>query len=77
MEFDDLSNRVIGCAIDVHREIGPGLLESLTPSCPSWWDDPEWEHGHASGRSYLAPPMPGVRTSETEQALSTSLTLTH
>ena len=28
MEFDDLSNRVIGCAIEVHRELGPGLLES-------------------------------------------------
>ncbi len=28
MEFDDLSNRVIGCAPEVHREMGPGLLES-------------------------------------------------
>ena len=28
MEFDDLSKRVIGCAIEVHRELGPGLLES-------------------------------------------------
>ena len=28
MEFDDISKRVIGCAIDVHRELGPGLLES-------------------------------------------------
>jgi len=28
MEFDDLSNRVIGSAIEVHRELGPGLLES-------------------------------------------------
>jgi len=26
MEFDDLSKRVIGCAIEVHRELGPGLL---------------------------------------------------
>jgi len=24
MEFDDLSNRVIGCAIEVHRQLGPG-----------------------------------------------------
>ncbi len=28
MEFDDLSNRVIGYAIEVHRELGPRLLES-------------------------------------------------
>ncbi len=28
MKFDDLSSRVIGCAIEVHRELGPGLLES-------------------------------------------------
>ncbi len=28
MEFDDLSHQVIGCAIEVHRELGPGLLES-------------------------------------------------
>ncbi|WP_407652624.1 GxxExxY protein [Aporhodopirellula aestuarii] len=28
MEFDDLSNHVIGCAIEVHREIGPGPLQS-------------------------------------------------
>jgi GxxExxY protein len=28
MIFDPLSNKVIGCAIEVHRELGPGLLES-------------------------------------------------
>jgi len=28
MESDELSNRVISCAIEVHRELGPGLLES-------------------------------------------------
>ena len=33
MEFDDLSNRVIGCAIEVHRELGPGLLESTYEQC--------------------------------------------
>jgi GxxExxY protein len=33
MEFDDLSNRVIGCAIQVHRELGPGLLESTYEQC--------------------------------------------
>ena len=33
MEFDDLSNRVIGCAIEVHRFLGPGLLESAYEQC--------------------------------------------
>ncbi len=28
MEFDQLSNFVIDCAIDVHRNRGPVLLES-------------------------------------------------
>ncbi len=33
MEFDDLSYRVIGCALAVHRELGPGLLESVYEQC--------------------------------------------
>ena len=33
MEFDDLSHRVIGCAIEVHRTLGPGLLESAYEQC--------------------------------------------
>ena len=33
MEFDDLSTRVIGCAIEVHRHLGPGLLESAYEQC--------------------------------------------
>ena len=33
MEFDDLSNRLIGCAIEVHRQLGPGLLESAYEQC--------------------------------------------
>jgi GxxExxY protein len=31
--FDKLSNKVIGCAIEVHRELGPGLLESAYEQC--------------------------------------------
>jgi GxxExxY protein len=33
MDFDALSNRVIGCAIEVHRVLGPGLLESTYQRC--------------------------------------------
>ena len=33
MEFDTLSNRVIGYAIEVHRVLGPGLLESTYEQC--------------------------------------------
>jgi len=33
MEFDELSNRVIGCTLEVHRELGPGLLESTYQQC--------------------------------------------
>jgi GxxExxY protein len=30
---DDLSRRVIGLAIEVHRQLGPGLLESAYEEC--------------------------------------------
>jgi GxxExxY protein len=33
MKFSVLSNRVIGCAIEVHRVLGPGLLESAYEQC--------------------------------------------
>ena len=33
MKFDELSNKVIGCAIEVHRNLGPGLLESTYEQC--------------------------------------------
>lgn len=28
-EVEELSHRIIGCAIEVHRQLGPGLLEKL------------------------------------------------
>jgi len=34
-EFDTLSRQVIGCAIEVHRFLGPGLLESSYQRCLS------------------------------------------
>jgi GxxExxY protein len=33
MKFDALSNHLIGCAIEVHRHLGPGLLQSVYEQC--------------------------------------------
>jgi GxxExxY protein len=33
METDFLTQKVIGCAIEVHKELGPGLLESSYECC--------------------------------------------
>lgn len=32
-EFDNLSKTVIGCAIEVHKSLGPGLLEATYHKC--------------------------------------------
>jgi GxxExxY protein len=31
--FNDLTQRIIGAAIEVHRQLGPGLLESMYQQC--------------------------------------------
>ena len=31
--LDEISRRIIGAAIEVHRHLGPGLLESAYESC--------------------------------------------
>jgi GxxExxY protein len=31
--WDPLSRQVIGCAIEVHRTLGPGLFESVYEEC--------------------------------------------
>jgi len=31
--LDDLTYKVIGCAIEVHKQLGPGLLESIYERC--------------------------------------------
>ena len=52
MDFDELSNRVIGCAIEVHRNLGPGLLESTYEQCLAY------EFGMADITFKLQHPLP-------------------
>ena len=33
MTYHELSSKIIGAAIDVHRELGPGLLEGIYERC--------------------------------------------
>ena len=35
MKINDLTGQVIGAAIEVHKELGPGLLESIYEECLS------------------------------------------
>jgi len=42
-ELNDLSNRIIGIAIDIHKKLGPGFQEKIYPVrkpqhlCRGWW----------------------------------------
>jgi GxxExxY protein len=53
MEFDELSNRVIGLAIEVHRNLGPGLLESVYEQCLAY----ELEHAGIGFRRQVELPV--------------------
>ena len=33
MEINEITKRIIGCAIEVHKQLGPGLLESAYEEC--------------------------------------------
>ena len=52
MEFDELSRSVIGCAIEVHRTLGPGLLESTYRQCFAY------ELSNAQIRFQMEVPLP-------------------
>jgi GxxExxY protein len=36
MEINEITKRIIGCAIQVHKSLGPGLLESAYEECLSY-----------------------------------------
>lgn len=36
MELNSITEKIIGCAIEVHRHLGPGLLESAYEECLSY-----------------------------------------
>ena len=59
MEFDELSRQVIGCAIEVRRNLGPGLLESTYRQCLAC------ELSHADIAFQMEVPLP-VRYKETQ-----------
>ena len=33
MQVNNITGRIIGCAIEVHKNLGPGLLESVYETC--------------------------------------------
>jgi GxxExxY protein len=33
MEINQITEKIIGCAIEVHRNLGPGMLESAYEEC--------------------------------------------
>ncbi|MGE5418952.1 MAG: GxxExxY protein [Chloroflexota bacterium] len=35
MELNEITKKIIGCAIEVHKDLGPGLLESAYEECLS------------------------------------------
>lgn len=36
METNEITEKIIGCAIEVHKKLGPGLLESAYEECLSF-----------------------------------------
>ncbi|HOU46211.1 MAG TPA: GxxExxY protein [Chitinophagales bacterium] len=51
--INDLAYKIIGCAIEVHKELGPGLLESIYQKCM----EEELRHRNLSFQSQLKIPI--------------------
>ena len=54
MEFDSVSGEIIGAAIEVHRILGPGMLESAYEECLSY------ELKHKGLTVYRQKPIPVI-----------------
>lgn len=52
-EHHDLTERIIGLAIDVHRTVGPGLLESVNVECMGL----ELKHANIGFQSHVTVPV--------------------
>lgn len=52
-ELNTLTDKIIGAAIEVHRQLGPGLLESTYEKCLIF----ELEHSSLSVESQVARPV--------------------
>jgi GxxExxY protein len=51
-DSDPLTSQIIGAGIEVHRELGPGLLESAYRECLGW---ELWQRGLAVDRERALP----------------------
>jgi GxxExxY protein len=53
LDSHDLSERIIGCAIEVHRNLGPGLLESVYEAALAI----EFRHAHLDFKRQIGIPV--------------------
>ncbi|MCX6199807.1 MAG: GxxExxY protein [Bacteroidetes bacterium] len=67
-DYNDLSYKIIGCAIEVHRQLGPGLLESVYHKCMG----EELKYRHIDFQTQLVVPVV-----YREMKLDTELRLDH
>lgn len=54
MEINELTQKIIGCSIEVHKSLGPGLLETAYEQCLAY------ELSHAGLEFKLQVPMPVI-----------------